>query len=97
MASPQERPMRSHQERHNRGLPDTPPRHTPEPRTEGAPKWMWLIPIVASLLGFIWVGFKVLTADEEIRGLVALVSVNAAMAESILAYLFVRSVDHLWR
>ena len=87
------------QERHNRGLPDTPPttRNTPAPNPPGAPKWMWLIPILASLVGFVWVIFKVLTTDSELRGLVALVSVNAAMAESILAYLFVRSVDHMLR
>ena len=86
-------------ERHNRGLPDTPPtsRHTAAPNLPGAPKWMWLIPILASLVGFVWVIFKVVTTDSELRGLVALVSVNAAMAESILAYLFVRSVDHMLR
>ena len=58
---------------------------------------MWLIPILASLLGLVLVIFKVLTVDQELRGLIALVSVNAAMAESILAYLFVRSVDHMMR
>ena len=89
--------QRRREQRQQRDLPPPSPQPLPARTNSGAPKWIWLIPIAASSLGFLWAVWGYATSDELVRGAVALTRMQGAMAESVIFYILVSAIDRMTR
>ena len=74
-------------------------------QNDGAPKNLWLIPIIVSISAAIWVllaySDSIDTGDREVNELIRATTVAArislGMAASVISYVFVSSIDRMMR